>query len=167
VSHSSPALRTPTITLPVKLAFRGEPGVPASLFLPDVPRQARSQLLDDVRQLLEEERDFLPVELDGQRSLINRNAISYVAVARRPISFGEDDEISDVHTLFDHRCPVKLVLLDSSVLRGTLLFSSSADRARLIDFINLGPRFVQLWTSDALILVQRTAIRTLSESVER
>jgi hypothetical protein len=138
----------------------------ALLFVPDTPRQARSQLLDDVSQLLEEDRDFLPVELDAQRSLVNRAVISYVAVARRPIGFGEHDEISDVHTLFDHRRPVVISLIDGTLLRGTLLFSSSADRSRLLDFINLGPRFVQLWTSEELFLVQRTAIRIISEGSE-
>jgi hypothetical protein len=155
------------MVLPVRLALSGEAPLVASLFMPDVPRQARAQLLDDVRELLEEDRDFLPVEIDGRSLLVNRAFITYVAVPRRPLGFGDDDEISDVHTLFDHRCPVSLTLADHSLLRGSLLFSSSADRSRLIDVVNRGPRFVQLWTTETLILVQRSAIRTMIETGER
>ncbi|MBK7538506.1 MAG: hypothetical protein IPI49_24690 [Myxococcales bacterium] len=169
MSSSSPSLRTPTLALPVKLALRGESLTSATLFVPDVPRQARAQLLEDVRLLLEQERDFLPVDLDGARTLVSRAVISYVSVARRPsglvTSFG-DDEVSDVHTLFDHRCPVLVTLVDAKTLRGTLLFSSSADRARLMDFINLGPRFLSLWRTDDLLLVQRSAIRSIIEVAE-
>ncbi|MEZ4362294.1 MAG: hypothetical protein R3B48_19045 [Kofleriaceae bacterium] len=166
MSPSSPSLRTPTVAVSVRLALRGEVPVEASLFMPDVPRNARSQLLEDVQRLLEEDRDFLPVEVDGQRSLINRSAIDFVAVARRPGGFGEDDEVSDVHTLFDYRCPVRIELIDGLALGGTLLFSTPADRARLVDFLNLGPRFVQLWTSGELILVQRGCIRRIAETAE-
>jgi hypothetical protein len=155
------------VVLPVTLALRGEAPLAASLFMLDIPRHARAQLLDDVRQLLEEDREFLPVEIAGRSLLVNRAFITYVAVARRPPGFGDDDEVSDVHTLFDHRCPVALSLADHTLLRGSLLFSSSADHARLIDFVNGGPRFVQVWTSEALILVQRSAIRTITETGER
>jgi hypothetical protein len=163
-------LRTPTIAVPVRLALQGDGVAEAALFAPDLPRQARAQLLDDVAAVLDEERDFLPVLFGERRVLVNRAAIAYVAVARRPPkaagSLSDDDEISDVHTLYDHRCPVAVTLHDGTPLRGTLLFSSSADRARLVDFINLGPRFVRVWTGDELFLVQRSAIRTLCESGE-
>jgi hypothetical protein len=162
VSRSLPSLRTPTVSVSIRLALRGDAPAPAALFLPEAPQLGRAQLLDNVCGYLEEEREFLPVELDGMRALVNRAAIAYVAVARRPSGF-DDDEVSDVHTLFDHRCPVAVTLEGGIALRGTLLFSSPADRARLIDFINLGPRFVRLWTSDELFLVQRSAIRILAE----
>lgn len=164
MTRSQPSLRTPTIALPVRLALQGDRPTPAALFVPDLPRHARAQLLDDLAAVLDEDRDFVPVLFGERRVLVNRSAISYVAVARRAPS--DDDEISDVHTLYDHRCPVAVTLHDGTPLRGTLLFSSPADRARLVDFINLGPRFVRLWTGDELLLVQRSAIRTLCESSE-
>lgn len=151
----------------MQLALRGEDPAPASLFLPESPRRSRAQLLDDVRELLEQDRDFIPVKLAGERTLLARAAISYVVVARRPLSAGSafsEEELSDVHTLFDHRIPVLLTLLDSGILRGALLFSSPPDRARLADFLNLGPRFLPLWRTDELVLVQRSAIRTIVES---
>lgn len=151
------------IAQPVRVALEGEPASEAALFVPDVPRSARAQLLEDVADVLEEERDFLPVLFGGRHALVNRASIAYVAVARRPP--GADDEVSDVHALFDHRCPVTIRLHGGTSLRGTLLFSSPADRARLVDFMNRGPRFIQVWTGDELILVQRSAIRTLIESV--
>lgn len=169
VSTSSSSLRTPTLALPVKLALRGESALPAVLFVPDVPRHARAQLLEDVRQLLEQERDFLPVEMEGALTLINRAAIAFVAVARRPpglVGAFADEELSDVHTLFDHRCGVLITLVDARTLRGALLFSSSADRARLIDFVNVSPRFLALWRTEELVLVQRQAIRSIVEAPE-
>jgi hypothetical protein len=164
-------LRTPTIALPVRLALQGDSATAAALFVPDLPRQARAQLLDDLAAVLDEDRDFVPVLFGERRVLVNRSAIAYVAVARRPLKgngggISDEDEISDVHTLYDHRCPVFVTLHDGTPLRGTLLFSSPADRARLVDFINLGPRFVRVWTGDELYLVQRSAIRTLCESTE-
>lgn len=164
MTRSQPSLRTPTIALPVRLALQGDQATPAALFVPDLPRQSRAQLLDDLAAVLDEDRDFVPVLFGERRVLVNRSAMAYVAVARR--SPNEDDEISDVHTLYDHRCPVAVTLHDGTPLRGTLLFSSPADRARLVDFINLGPRFVRVWTGDELFLVQRSAIRTLCESTE-
>jgi hypothetical protein len=155
-------LRTPTVEVPVRLALRGEPPTSATLFLPEAPQLGRAQLLEGVCNCLDEEREFLPVVFGELRALVNRSAIAYVAVARRPAGF-DDDEVSDVHTLFDHRCPVAVTLEAGASLRGTLLFSSPAERSRLIDFVNLGPRFVRLWTSDELILVQRSAIRILAE----
>ena len=170
MTRSQPSLRTPTIAVPVRLALQGDSATAAALFAPDLPRQARAQLLDDVAAVLDEDRDFVPVLFGERRVLVNRAAIAYVALARRAQRVGsalpEDDEISDVYTLYDHRCPVAVTLHDGTPLRGTLLFSSPADRARLADFINLGPRFVRLWTGDELLLVQRSAIRTLCESNE-
>lgn len=169
VSTSSASLRTPTIALAVRLALRGESVTSATLFLPDLPRQHRTQLLDDVRQLLEHEREFLPMDLDGERTLVNRAAISYVIVPRRPTGSAHgfsDEEISDVHTLYDYRCPVVVTLMDARTLRGTFLFSSSADRARLGDFLSFGPRFLPLWRERELVLVQRTAIRSIIETAE-
>lgn len=150
------------IAQPVRVALEGEPARDAMVFVPDVPRSARAQLLEDVAEALEEDRDFLPLMFGERRTLVNRNAIAFVAVARRPP--GADDEVSDVHALFDHLCPVVLRLHDGTSLRGTLLFSSPADRARLVDFMNRGPRFIQVWTGDELILVQRSGIRTLMEA---
>lgn len=162
MSRSLPSLRTPTVEVSVRLALRGDAPTAAALFLPETPQLGRSQLLENVCSYLDEEREFLPVAFGALRALVNRSAIAYAAVARRPSGF-DDDEVSDVHTLFDHRCPVAVTLEGGASLRGTLLFSSPADRARLIDFVNLGPRFVRLWTSDELILVQRSAIRILAE----
>jgi hypothetical protein len=162
VSRSLPSLRTPTLEVAVRLALRGDAPAAATLFLPEAPQLGRAQLLEGVCSYLEEDREFLPVAFGELRALVNRSAIAYVAVARRPSGF-DDDEVSDVHTLFDHRCPVAVTLEGGNSLRGTFLFSSPADRARLIDFINTGPRFVRVWTSDELILVQRSAIRILAE----
>lgn len=162
MSRSLPSLRTPTVEVSIRLALRGDSPEPAALFLPEAVPLGRAQLLESVCGYLEEEREFLPIAFQERRALVNRSAIAYVAVARRPSGF-DDDEVSDVHTLFDHRSPVAATLEGGTSVRGTLLFSSPADRARLIDFINLGPRFVRLWTSDELILVQRSAIRILAE----
>lgn len=165
MTRSLPSLRTPTLEVAVRLALRGDAPAPASLFLPEGPPKGRAQLLEAVCAYLEEEREFLPVAFGELRALVNRAAIAYVAVPRRPIGL-DADEVSDVHTLFDHRSPVAVTLEGGASLRGTLLFSSPADRARLIDFVNLGPRFMRIWTSDELILVQRSAIRILAEIPE-
>ncbi len=147
------------------MALQGEAPVAVEMFVPDVQRQARSLLFDDVAAVLEEERDFVPVAFGARSALVNRGAIAYVAITRHAAKTF-DDEISDVHALYDHRCPVSLVLVGGTSLRGTLLFTTPVERSRLIDFMNLGPRFVRLWTSDELYLVQRSAIRTLAESFE-
>jgi hypothetical protein len=176
VYRSQPSLRTPTVALSVRLALQGEASVAAELFVADVPRAGRAQLFDDLGALLEDEREFLPIALGARRVLVNRAAIAYVAVPRQiglPDGAGQTasarfdaDEISDVHTLFDHRCPVTVTLAGGGALTGTLLFSSPAERSRLVDFINLGPRFVRVWTHDELFLVQRSAIRFLAETAE-
>ncbi len=141
----------------------------AELFVPDVPRPVPASLLEDLAAMLEDEREFLPAVLGGRQTLVNRAAIAYVAVRRRPhvpSKQFDPEEVSDVLTLFDHRCPVSVTLVGGVALAGTLLFSSPAERSRLVDFINLGPRFVRVWANEELFLVQRSAIRTLAETAE-
>jgi hypothetical protein len=163
-------LRLPTLAVPVRLAVVGGEAAPAELHVADVPRVGRSQLLDDLGALLDDEPAFVPVRIAGHIRLIGKHAIGWIAVKRRdetrPIPVGVEmwpDEPSEVTTLYDRMHHVELALVGGTKIIGQLLDSLPADRPRTIDHLNRAGRFVRLWTQEEQFLVNRSQIVWVSE----
>jgi len=163
-------LRLPTLAVPVRLAVVGGEVAPAELHVADAPRAGRSDLLDDLGALLDDDEPFVPVRIAGHIRLIGKQAISWVAVKRRdqsrPIPVGVEtwpEEPSLVTTLYDRMHHVELALVGGTKIIGQLMDSLPADRPRTIDHLNRAGRFLRLWTEEEHFLVNKGQIVWVSE----
>jgi len=171
----SSALRLPTLPVPVDLSRAGRAPERVELFVADVPRRGRTTLVSEVAELLEAEPAFLPVrepESDGRVSLIGKQAIVWVAISLReigvgPAADGVPEEVgfepSEILMLFDHRHDCRLELDTGDALAGHVLYSSPADRPRLIDHMNLPGVFLRFWTNDLLYLINKRHVVRIHE----
>jgi len=160
-------LKLPTIAVAVRLAVvgAGEPAA-AELFVADVPRLGRSQLLDDIAAMLEGDSGFVPVRCAGAVRLLGKHAMVWIALKRaqpRRVEATWEDEPSEVITLYDREYHVEVVLTAGTRLMGQLLDSSPADRPRAIDHLNRVGRFVRLWTQDEHFLINKAHIAHVTE----
>jgi len=163
-------LRLPTLAVPVRLAVVGGEVAPAELHVADAPRAGRSDLLDDLGALLDDDELFVPVRMAGHIRLIGKQAINWVAVKRRdqsrPLPVGVEtwpEEPSLVTTLYDRMHHVELALVGGTKIIGQLMDSLPADRPRTIDHLNRAGRFLRLWTQEEHFLVNKAQIVWVSE----
>lgn len=166
----SSALRLPTLPVPVDLSRAGRASERVELFVADTPRRSRTELVNEVAELLEAEPAFLPVrepEAGGRVALIGKHSILWVAISLReigvgPAADGVPEEVgfepSEILMLFDHRHDCRIELETGSALDGHVLYSSPADRPRLADHLNLPGVFVRFWTNDLLYLINKRHI---------
>lgn len=164
----SPELRLPTVAVPVRAALVGRPELlDAHVFIADVPRSGRTQLIDDVVALFESDGAFVPLRCDTGVRLYGKDALACVAVRRRtPTTLPEvegGDEQSEVFTLFDHQHRVELELLSGMRLEGSLMDSSPSNRSRAVDHLNRAGRFVRLWSAEEHYLVHKAQILQVTE----
>src|SRR5579863_7364101 len=165
---AKPELVVPTVAVAVRLAARAGEPIAAELFVPDVPRIGRAQLLDDLAAQLESDARYLPVRVDGRVRLYAKHAIAWIAVRRhdeprRPPHEDFDDEPSEVIVLYDRQHRVAIELRSGDSLVGVLFDSSPSDRPRVFDHLNRAGRFVRLWTAHEHFLVQADEILHVSE----
>jgi hypothetical protein len=165
--HSS-ELRVPTVAVPVRLALVGGMPNPAELFVADVARRGRVQLLDDLATLVAAPARFLPVRSSNRVRLLGKHAIAWIAVRRRGEAQPDpatdfSHEPSDELTLYDREHIVELELVRGTKLLGTLLDSAPTDRTRVIDHLNGAGAFVRLWTPDEHYLVNTLQIVAATE----
>jgi len=164
IVEQKPELRLPTIAVPVTLVVVGHAAVTAELFVADVPRQSRSQLLDDIAALLDQDTSFLPVRGETGVRLLAKRSITWIAVTRaEEVDEEFDDSPSEVITLYDRRHRVAVELVTGEALAGTLFDSSPADRPRVIDHLNRAGRFVRLWTPEQQYLIAKDHILEVRE----
>jgi hypothetical protein len=158
-------LRLPTVAVAVKLVVVGHAAVTAELFVADVARRSRSQLLDDVATLLDQDASFLPVRGENGVRLLAKRSIAWLAIQRVEESESDftDEEPSEVITLYDRRHSVIVQLVTGEALTGTVFDSSPADRPRVIDHLNRAGRFLRLWTPEQHYLVHKDHILEVRE----
>jgi hypothetical protein len=165
-ANRSSELRIPTKTVAVRLALVGAMPIPAEMFVTDVHRRGRSQLLDDIAEQLRGESTFVPVRWSGRVRLLGKHAIAWIAVRRHATgeipSLDFSDEPSEL-TLYDREHRVEIELGLGTKLIGTMLDSSPADRPRVVDHLNRSGRFLRLWTSDEHYLINATQVVAVIE----
>jgi hypothetical protein len=166
-SPRSRELRLPTQIVPVRLAIIGGAPTAAEMFVADVPRRSRGQLLDDLAALLVTDATFVPVRWSSRVRLLAKHAISWVAVARRDpdelvIADAPGDPLDDL-TLYDRQHLVEIELVHATKLLGTLLDSSPSDRPRVVDHLNRAGRFLRLWTTDEHYLINTSQVVAVTE----
>jgi hypothetical protein len=151
----------------VRLALVGRDVLDAEIFLVDRVRQAKTQVLDDLAELLAEASTFLPVKHGERVRMLAKHAVAWVSInpeaAELAVELEFDDLPSEVVTLYDREHRVEVELVVGGSLHGTLFDSAPADRPRLVDHLNSTVGFVRLWTQDAHFLVNRAQILSVSE----
>jgi hypothetical protein len=171
VVDRSAELRLPTVVVPVRLSLIGQEPRAAELFVADVSRRGRAQLVDDVAELLDGSAGFVPARLGDAVRLLATHAIAWLAVSRRepdaPSAAEHSDalpaELSDAAALYDRQHRVSIELAHGPALAGLLLESAPADRPRVVDHLNRPGRFLRLWTSDEHVLVNKQQIVSVAE----
>lgn len=162
-----PELRLPTVAVPVRLALVGRDAVAAELFVADVVRPGRSQLHDDIAEILDDPASFVPVRSGEHVRLHSKASIAWVCVVRHDEDEGAEAEFvdipSEVITLYDRQHHVVVELAGGGTVTGTLFDSSPSDRPRVIDHLNRAGRFLRLWTPDDHYLVNKDQILHVSE----
>ncbi len=172
----SSELRLPTLAVSVQLARAGKPSEQVELFVADMPRRTRSQLVTELAELLESEPAFLPVrepEAGGRVAMVGKQAILWVAISLHQLHAGAavngvpeevEFEPSEVLNLFDHRHDCRVELDTGLGIDGCVLYTSPADRPRFADHLNERGLFVRIWTSDELYLVNKRHIVRVLET---
>jgi hypothetical protein len=165
VDHSA-ELRIPTRAVPARIGLSAHT-LAADLFVLDEPRQGREQLILDLLALLDDRDNFVPVREANAVRLVPKHAIRWVAVPRRhpAIPYSDDDEPSEVFTLYDTRHRVSVELPDGPII-GLLLDSAPANRPRVVDQLNRARRFLRLWTADEQVLINLAHIQGVTELPE-
>ena len=154
----------------VRLALVGASPSAVEMFVPDVPRRGRAQLLDDLAAQLDGEARFVPVRTTSRVRLVAKHAIAWIAVERRETGGGdpeeppaEPEEIPGELTLFDHQHFVEVELAQGTKLIGTLLDSAPANHARVGDHLNHSGRWLRLWTTDQHYLINVQQVVAVTE----
>jgi hypothetical protein len=168
-TRTTAELRIPTVAVPARVQVVHKPIGEAELFVADA-RRSRGQLLDAVATMLDGPLEFVPLRQAGGVRLVPKDAIVWVAIRRRdPEALASADfsleEPSEVLTLYDRYHEVEIELAGLT-LAGMLLESSPADRPRVIDYLNRVPRFVRLWTSEELVLINKRMIVAVTDQPE-
>ena len=160
-------LRLPTHSVTVDLLRAGGDRERVELFVPEVTARGRTALVAEVATLLEQPSPFLPVReyARGRRvALVGKHAIVWVSIPLGTAGTGPSgdavpDEVgfepSEVFSLYDQRHDVTVEMIDAEPLAGHVLYSSPADRPRLVDHLNQTVTFLRVWTPEALYLVNK------------
>lgn len=173
----SSELRLPTLAVSVQLARAGKPPEHVELFVADMPRRTRTELVKELAELLESEPLFLPVrepEAGGRVAMLGKLAILWVAISLHELHAGEvvdgvpesevEFEPSEVMNLYDHRHDCRVELDTGLGIDGCVLYTSPADRPRFADHLNQPGVFVRIWTPDQLYLVNKRHIVRVLET---
>lgn len=149
----------------VRLAIVGASPSAVEMFVPDVPRRGRSQLLDDLATQLDGEARFVPVRTTSRVRLVAKHAIAWIAIHRRDPEEppAEPAEAPEELTLFDHQHFVEVELAHGTKLIGTLLDSAPADHARAGDHLNHLGHWLRLWTTDQHYLINVQQVIAVTE----
>ena len=158
-------LKLPTMVVAVRLAIVGTSPSAVEMFMPDVPRRGRGELLDDLATQLDGEARFVPVRTTSRVRLVAKHAIAWIAIGRRDPDEApaEPVEIPEELTLFDHQHFVEVELAQGTKLIGTLLDSAPANHARVGDHLNHSGRWLRLWTTDQHYLINVQQVVAVTE----
>ena len=173
---SSAALRLPTVATRVELILPGRAPTAAEMFIAELPHQGRTAIALAVAALLESDAAFVPArDPSGAIVLLGKPALAAVAIALHDPAAALDpsedldwDEPSEVRTLYDQRHDLEVELDRGPTLIGQLLYSSAAERPRVVDHLNQAGGFFQLWTRTTLYVVgKRHVVRIRELAAER
>jgi len=170
MASPSDDLKIPKLPVTVELAVVGEGIRQVEVFVAE--HRAGSPRRQRVLDLLESEPQFLPaVAAGGTQQIFNKAMLLWVGISlldgALPVEEDGDGDIDAENggTLYDVRRPVTVELQGGGALRGDLLYSPPPEQARVVDYLNRGGRFLRLWASDRVVLVNKERIISVRDDV--
>jgi hypothetical protein len=154
-------LQVPTRRIRVQIATNSGDSFEGALFAPEM--QYRTRPVEYVLHLLNDDRDFLPFQLEadsGRSLLFNKSHIVRVHLGtdgRWADPFEQAAERQEFTTYgadMEHEVCTAL-LSDGTRLSGRLAVETRWSSSRLLDKLNLNQRFVPLVTDEGIEFVQR------------
>jgi hypothetical protein len=161
---SSDELTLPKIAVAVELALEGRTVQRVEVFVAEHLGHAfrRQHVLD----LLEGETKFLPARAtDGSGfALFNKAALIWVGIPLDHGSLPIEEEAETIDSeLYDESCNVSIELVSGETMAGEVLYSAPTGHARIGDYLNRPGRFMRVWTTDHLYLVNKAYVVSVGE----
>ena len=161
MSPSEQPLRIRKLAVAVDLAMTAGPPRQVEVFLAE--HRAREFRRQHVLDLLEHVQAFLPARdcTSGGWEIFNKDALLWIGVPLSP--FGAEPA-GATEELFEFRRPVHVDLVGAPTLAGELLYSAPEQSTRLVDYLNEPGRFLRLWATDRLYLINKAFVLRVVEA---
>ena len=148
-------LQIPTRPILVDILVTTGPLISGSLYVPESPQ--RTHDADEVINLLNDERSFVPLAVTGKRRGPFVLSKGHIVRVRLPLLEGEALDRTSESAPSDSPTST-LLLVDGSVLEGTLLVVTPPNLSRLLDKLNAADLFLSVVSTEAIDFVQRSHV---------
>ena len=148
-------LRVPTRAILVDVLVTTGAHISGSMYVPDSPNQNNDA--DEVMHLLNDERSFVPLAVSGQKGGPFVLSKAHIVRVRLPLLEGEALDRTSESAPSDSSTST-LLLVDGSVLEGTLAVVTPPHLSRLLDKLNAADLFLSVVSTEAIDFVQRSHV---------
>ena len=148
-------LQIPTRPILVDILVTTGPLISGSLYVPESPQ--RTHDADEVINLLNDERSFVPLAVTGKKGGPFVLSKAHIVRVRLPLLEGEALDRTSESAPSDSSTST-LLLVDGSVLEGTLLVVTPPNLSRLLDKLNAADLFLSVVSTEAIDFVQRSHV---------
>lgn len=148
-------LQIPTRPILVEVLVTTGALISGSLYVPESPQQTHDA--DEVIQLLNDERSFVPMAVTGNNSGPFVLSKAHIVRVRLPLLEGEALDRTSESAPSDSSTST-LLLVDGSVLEGTLAVVTPPHLSRLLDKLNAADLFLSVISTEAIDFVQRSLV---------
>ena len=129
--------------------------ISGSVYVPESPLHTNDA--QEVMQVLNDERSFIPLAVTGKKRGPLVLSKTHIVRVRLPLS--ESDVLDHISQSAPADSPTSsLLLVDGSVLEGTLTVVTPPSQSRLLDKLNLADLFVSVVSTAAIDFVQRSHV---------
>ena len=129
--------------------------ISGSMYVPDSTYQTNDA--QEVMHLLNDERSFIPLAVTGKKRGPFVLSKTHILRVRLPLS--EDDVQDRISESAPSDSPTSsLLLVDGSVLEGTLTVDTPPSLSRLVDKLNSADLFVSIVSTETIDFVQRSHV---------
>lgn len=148
-------LQIPTRPIQVDVLVTTGEHIGGSVYVPQSVHQPNDA--DDVMQLLNDERRFVPLTMKGKES--GPFVLSKAHIVRVRIQLPEEEAVGRVSgSAPNDSWTSTLLLVDGSVLEGTLAVVTPSNLARLVDKLNFADSFLSVISIGAIDFVQKSHV---------
>ena len=148
-------LQVPTRAILVEVLVTTGTHISGSMYVPDSPNQNNDA--DEVMHLLNDERSFVPLAVSGEKGGPFVLSKAHIVRVRVPLSESEARDRVAESTPSDSSMST-LLLVDGSVLEGTLAVVTPPSLSRLVDKLNSADRFLAVISTEAIDFVQKSHV---------
>ena len=148
-------LQIPTRPILVEILVTTGALISGSLYVPESPQQTHDP--DEVIHLLNDERSFVPLAVTGNNGGPFVLSKAHIVRVRLPLLEGEALDRTSESAPSDSSTST-LLLVDGSVLEGTLAVVTPPNLSRLLDKLNTADLFLSVISTEAIDFVQRSHV---------